>query len=286
VQMRRVSVAAIRGVFAPALERPQDWLISLDFDGTTAPFVLNPERAAVGRNTRHFLSRLPGLFGRVQYVSGRPADLLHAKVNVDGIHYFGNYGAEVRAPGQTRASMGPEFAPFVTGLHEFAKHEWETSLRRRGVRVEDKGVMVTFHWRGLPDVAAAERAVHEVAERARNTEVITPSGQSAHWLTVAGEMNMEIRPPVPLTKMEAFKRSVGERHWGGAIILGDEGSDLNALDGAEELRQARRIDKVLFVGVRGDHTPAAMEQRADLMVPGVRGVTRVLSHLASARAVA
>jgi trehalose-6-phosphatase len=182
--------------------------------------------------------------------------------------------------------MGPEFVPYVAPLRDFVLSEWERSLRHLGVRIEDKGVMMTFHWRGLANPEACELAVQEVAERARNTKVITSSGEIGHWITVGGEMNLEIRPPIPLTKKDAFKRSVGERRWRGAVIFGDEISDLHALDGAEELREANALDQVLFVGVRSDHTPAGMERRADLMVPGVRGVTRVLAHLGSAPVVA
>jgi trehalose-phosphatase len=286
VRTRRLSVAATQGVFMPALRRPQDWIVSLDFDGTASPFVINPERASIGQQTRQFLSRLPGLFGQVQFISGRPADLLHEKVGIDDLHYFGVYGAEVRLPGQSRAVLGPQFAPYIDPLHEFATREWETSLRRLGVRIEDKEVMVVFHWRGLPNAEEAERAVNEVAERARRVELRSPSGETAHWQTVPGEMNVEIRPPVPLTKKDAFIRSASGRHWGGAIIFGDEATDLQTLDGAQELREAGAVGHALFVGVRSDHTPVEMERRADLMVAGVRGVTRALSHLATARAVA
>jgi len=64
------------------------------------------------------------------------------------------------------------------------------------VRAEDKDLIAAFHWRGVPDEAAAEAAVREVAEAAEAAGLLT------HW----GRKVLEVRPPVVLDKGRGIQR--------------------------------------------------------------------------------
>ena len=55
------------------------------------------------------------------------------------------------------------------------------------MRIEDKGPIMTFHWRGAPDEEAAHARVRRIAEEAE------AEGLWTHW----GRKVLEIRPPVP-----------------------------------------------------------------------------------------
>jgi len=271
--LRRVRTpAAVVGI-ADAISHPEEWALVLDFDGTVAPFVKRPERARLGRVVSSHLRRLPLAFGAVAFISGRPADFLHAAVGSDAITFVGLYGAEERLPHSASSTLGAEFAPYVEPLHRFLAAHWSTMLTSAGITLEDKGAIATLHWRGAADPAAAERALASIVADAA----------AAGWLVVDNEMNVEIRPPIPLSKEDATAHFLGGRDWRGVILIGDETSDMRAWDAAERLHAEGRIGRVVRVGVASDHVPEGMRQTADMMVPGVSGVSRLLSRLAQAQ---
>ena len=59
-------------------------------------------------------------------------------------------------------------------------------------------------------------------------------------------------------------------------------TDLDAFDALDELVAGGRLDAAVRVGVRSDEGPAAIVDRADIVVDGVSGFTGVPRHLAEA----
>ncbi len=63
------------------------------------------------------------------------------------------------------------------------------------VRIEDKGPIVAFHWRGTPDEDASRTRLEGLAAEAES------AGFATHW----GRKVLEIRPPVPVDKGQAVR---------------------------------------------------------------------------------
>jgi pyruvate/2-oxoglutarate/acetoin dehydrogenase E1 component len=63
-------VAAMKAI----MERPQDTLIGLDFDGTLAPIINDPEQAYAHPGAIAALARLGSLVGTIAVITGRPAE--------------------------------------------------------------------------------------------------------------------------------------------------------------------------------------------------------------------
>ncbi len=72
-----------------------------------------------------------------------------------GIEYSGLHGAELLEPDSSKARVMPDFARFLPEVQAFARERDTPELRALRVRIEDKGPIVTFHWRGAPDEDAA-----------------------------------------------------------------------------------------------------------------------------------
>ena len=66
-----------------------------------------------------------------------------------------------------------------------------------------------------------------------------------------------------------------------ALYGGDDATDLDAFDALDALEAEGALDAGVRVGVRSDEGPAAIVERADLVVDGVDGFTRVLAALAA-----
>ena len=67
-----------------------------------------------------------------------------------------------------------------------------------------------------------------------------------------------------------------------ALYGGDDATDLDGFEALDAARGGGRVStRAVRVGVRSDEGPAAIVERADLVVDGVDGFTRVLAALAA-----
>ena len=234
----------------PLTEAPDHSAIFLDVDGTLAPIVERAEDAAVPEATVRRLEDLAGRYALVACVSGRAAEDARRLVGLPQLAYAGSHGAEVLRPGESHASVLPEFVEWSDRVHEFAR------AHDVGARMEDKGPIVAYHWRGLPEV---EPRLAEVARAAED------AGFETHW----GRKVLEIRPGVPVNKGQAVEQLVAGMD--AALYAGDDVTDLDAFE------VVKRMGGVT-VGVASDEGPAEIRE-ADVVVHGPEGLIEVLDAL-------
>jgi trehalose 6-phosphate phosphatase len=269
---RTVSAAAtLSDAIAPLRAEPARSGVLLDIDGVLAPIVRHADDAHVPEPTRAPLIAVARRYGLVACVSGRQATTARRIVSLGSITYVGNHGAEMLRGGATDVELDPEVAKWAPRVREFAEEAWTDDLRHLRVRAEDKDVIRAFHWRGAPDEDAAEAAVRDIAQRADEAGLVT------HW----GRKVLEIRPPVELNKGRGVRRLVEETPIGAAAYVGDDTTDLDAFEALRGLVEDKRLRYALCVGVRSDETPSALEEQADLLVDGPRGVRALLHALAA-----
>ena len=238
----------------PLTEAPERAGIFLDVDGTLAPIVERAEDAAVPDATRTLLASLAERYAIVAGVSGRGAADARRLVGLDQLWYAGSHGAELLEPGAGEVTVLPEFAEWTDRVHEFADRHRDT-----GARVEDKGPIVAFHWRGVEDEDAVRERLERMAEEA--------DGFVTHW----GRKVLEIRPPVQVHKGQAVRELIRRANVDVALYAGDDRTDLDAFEA---------LGNGVRVGVRSDEeTPAELESAADVLVDGTRGVRELLRAL-------
>jgi trehalose 6-phosphate phosphatase len=238
----------------PLTEAPERAGIFLDVDGTLAPIVERAEDARVPDATRALLTSLAERYAIVAGVSGRGAADARRLVGLDQLWYAGSHGAELLEPGASEVAVLPEFEEWTERVHAFAERHGDT-----GARVEDKGPIVAFHWRGAGDEEAVRERLERLA-RAADGEFVT------HW----GRKVLEIRPPVEVHKGQAVRELIRRGNLDVALYAGDDRTDLDAFDA---------LGDGVRVGVRSDEGPPEIVERADLVVDGTDGVLRVLESL-------
>jgi trehalose 6-phosphate phosphatase len=140
------------------------------------------------------------------------------------------------------------------------------------VRIEDKGPIMTFHWRGAPDEDRARTRLEGVAQEAET------AGLAIHW----GRKVLEIRPPVPVDKGQAVRDLVMRTGMRTALFGGDDVTDLDGFSALTQLVEEGRLDLAVRVGVRSDEGPPEIPEQADLVVDGIEGFQRVLAALDAA----
>ncbi len=251
------------------IDDPDHSAILLDVDGTLAPIVRHADDAMVSAPTRSLLSAIAKRYGLVACVSGRRATDTRRIVSIGSIAYIGNHGGEVLPPSGTEVRVDPELRAWVRRIQDFARAADTPELRRLRVRLEDKGSIIAFHWRGAPDETEAEMAVQAIATEAET------EGFHTHW----GRKVLEVRPPVRIDKGMGVRNLLTGAHVAHAMYAGDDTTDLDAFRALAELAAEGDLQTAIRVGVRSDEGPAEIEREADLLVDGPGGVHRLLESL-------
>jgi trehalose 6-phosphate phosphatase len=233
------------GLLARLAAEPQRAAILLDVDGVLASIVPRPEDARVPAATRSELQRLVERYALVGCVSGRTSADAARVVGVDGIVYAGSHGLELE----------PEAERWREPLQAFAADvDWP---------LEDKGLTVSFHYRGAPDEEAARAELERVAERARAV------GLRARF----GRKVLELLPPVDADKGTAVRRLLDERALERALYAGDDTTDLDAFAALGGLELPVRV------AVASAEGPAELRDAADVVVAGPEEVLQLLRRL-------
>src|ERR1700733_378331 len=146
--------------------------------------------ALAPESPRRLLIAVARTYGLVACVSGRWASEARAMVSIGTISYLGSHGVELLRAGWTGAVLDPGVEDWVRRIQEFGREADTADARKRRVRLEDKGAIVAFHWRGARDEEAAKAVVDSIAERAQ------AAGLRTHW----GRKVLEVRPPIKIDK--------------------------------------------------------------------------------------
>jgi trehalose 6-phosphate phosphatase len=247
----------------------------LDIDGTLAPIVDHAADAHVPESTRQLMIAVARTYGLVACVSGRRASEARAMVSIGSISYIGSHGIELLRSGWTEAVLDPDAADWVRRIHDFGREADTADTRRRRVRLEDKGPIVAFHWRGARDEDAARASIDAIAERAQ------AAGLRTHW----GRKVLEVRPPIKIDKGAGIKRLLTEvgPEIDSAVYVGDDTTDLDAFRALGELVQEGRLVRAVRVGVQSEESPSQIAAEADIVVDGPEGVRRLLTMLSEDR---
>ncbi|MEU0135139.1 trehalose-phosphatase [Streptomyces sp. NPDC006296] len=264
------STQAGREGLAALLARPSRAVVALDFDGTLADIVPDPERSRAHPDVVPALSVLAPRVAAVAVITGRPADTavryggFAGAAGLDHLVVLGHYGAE-RWDAATAAVHAPAPDPGV----EAVRAELPAVLARAGADdgtwIEEKGRAVAVHTRRAADPQGAFESLRG------------PLGELAarHGLIVEpGRLVLELRPAGTDkgVALEGYVEEVGAET---VLYAGDDLGDLAAYAAVEKLR-TRGINGLLVCS--GSEVPELAE-RADLLLPGPAAVAELLGTL-------
>ena len=190
---------------------------------------------------------------------------------------WGSAGSHTRAPTgpscSPRATRPPRwFRPSRAGRGASAASRTSATpreLRLLRVRTEDKGPIAAFHWRGVPDEEAARTHLEGIAQRCRG-------GRAGHPLGAQGARD----PPARADRQGPRRPRAGggiERSHG--ALRRRRRHRPGRLRGTGGAAQAGRAGRGRVRGRALGEGPDAIVERADVVVDGVDGFTRVLAAL-------
>lgn len=267
------ATSAGREALAAILAAPGRAVIALDFDGTLAEIVPDPERARAHPGAVPALAALAPKVASVAVITGRPAGVAvryGGFAGVPGLEHLvvlGHYGAE-RWDAVTGTVAAPAPHPGVIAARAELPGVLDAHGAWRGTWIEEKGQAVAVHTRRAADPAAAYAALRDplAALATRHGLLLEP-----------GRMVLELRPP-GMDKGVALAEYLREVGAGAVLYAGDDLGDLPAFAAVEKLRS----DGVpgLLVCSGSAEVPEVAE-RADVSVAGPPGVVSLLTALAA-----
>ena len=206
--------------FLEKVRRAPERVLMLDYDGTLAPFHVDPARAVPYPEVSMVLGEIIAAGGtRVVIVSGRPADEVPPLLGIEKRpEIWGSHGWERLFPDGRRV-VEQAGAEARAALADAADRV--SALLSEGARLERKLASIALHWRGLDETVAAR-----IAERAQ-----------AGWAPIAGRGAVEILRfdgglelrAVGCNKQYAVKAVLSEAPQESAIAyLGDDITDEDA----------------------------------------------------------
>lgn len=273
----RPHTPAGRDGLAALLAHPERAVIALDFDGTLAEIVPDPERARAHAGAVAALGRLVPRLRAAAVITGRPAAVavrLGGFADVPGLDHLtvlGHYGAE-RWEAATGALHAPPPHPGVAALEAelpgvlAASGGWhgnwtETAVERKGGRA------LAVHTRRAPDPQGA-------FDRLRAP--LTALAERHGLIVEPGRLVLELRPP-GMDKGVALADWVRETGATTVLYAGDDLGDLAAFGAVEQLRSGGSAGVLVC---SGSAEVTELADRADLVVDGPSGVVGLLGALA------
>jgi trehalose 6-phosphate phosphatase len=255
------------------LDHPTDTLLALDFDGTLAPIVEDPELAYVDPAAVAALARLGDLVGQIVLITGRPARAavrlggFQGRTGLESLIVLGQYGVE-----RWDAASGTLQAPAEPNPIEGVQDELRTVLeehRATDARVELKGRALAVHTRGMEDPPGTLRRLRgPLADLARRHGLVVEPGRQV----------LEIRAP-GMDKGKALRSIMAETDARQVIFAGDDLGDLPAFHAVQQLRD-QGIPGLLVCSASTEEM--ALAEISDVIVDGPAGVAVWLTALAEA----
>lgn len=248
---------------------PAGTLLALDFDGTLAHIVDDPTQAYAHERSVAALGRLGRVLGQVAIITGRPVDQALELGGFDGfagldrLIILGQYGAE-------RWTAGDGVPARIERPEAIARllEQLPTWLAERGgnnVRLEDKGLAVAIHTRGLaPDLLAT--LARPLSELAADLDLAVEPGRQVIELRLPG-----------VDKGSALRGLVDEMKARHVIFAGDDLGDVPAFDAVDELRRSG-LDGLLICSASPEQD--ALVSRADVVLNGPDEIATWLEELA------
>ncbi|MEV0413898.1 trehalose-phosphatase [Streptomyces sp. NPDC050448] len=268
-----VTAAGREGLEA-LLRSPRRSVVALDFDGTLAEIVADPDQARAHPEAVEALAALAPQVASVAVITGRPAGVAvryGGFAGIPGLQHLvvlGHYGAE-RWDAVSGIVHTPAEHPGVAAVRAELPGFLDSIGAWRGTWIEEKGRALAVHTRRAEDPEAAFAALREpLAELAARHGLMVEPGRAV----------LELRPP-GMDKGVALTEYLAETGAEAVVYAGDDLGDLAAYAAVEKLR-TDGLPGLLVCS--GSAEVPELASRADLVLNGPAEVVAFLATLAEA----
>lgn len=201
-------------------------LLALDFDGTLAPLVDDPDQACASPAITQLLEQI-GRHLPIAVISGRSLPDLTQRLDFKPRHLIGEHGA---------VQDGHSPFPIPTALHALRSTlaAQQERLTRLGIRCEDKPHSLSLHYRTAADPQQAHTTLQQLL-----------SGLAPSLRIQSGKMVFSVVDRRAADKGVALRQLMARHNYRHALYIGDDENDeaAFAILGAEDFSLRIGSDK-------------------------------------------
>ena len=237
-----------------------------DIDGTISETAPTPQQAKVSPLCHHYLSILSQHLALVAAISGRPADEVKDMLKIDGVVYIGNHGLERWTEGHSEFTKDTKDYPEVI---KAVIKELTRLLSIEGIRIDDKGITATIHYRLCREPQSAEKHILTILQSlplARRLRILQ------------GKMAINLIPLVEGNKGTATLDLIRGYNLQGGIYLGDDLTDVDAFKAIHSASHDSDFQG-FAIGITSQEMPEKLVAEADFTLNGVNDVERFLKWM-------
>jgi len=248
---------------------PGQTLLALDFDGTLAHIVEDPASAYIHPDSLAALRRLGPVLAAIVIITGRPVDearrlgRFEEGEGLEDLVVCGQYGAERwdAASGDVRRPTRPD------AVHDLAERlpSWLAEHDAERLRIEDKGLAIALHTRGIAP-GLLDALSPQLAALAAEFDLHMEPGRQV----------LEFRAH-RTDKGETLRRAVEAIQPRSLVFAGDDLGDLPAFREAIALREDG-LDVTLVCSASAEQD--ALVELSDVVLDGPDAVAAWLTELA------
>ncbi len=248
-----------------AIARSQRFGLFSDFDGTICTFVPYPNTPTLTPRIRELLTAFAERLPVVGLLSGRAAADLRDLVALPALRYNGNHGLESLRDDEL--VVIDDARAWESQLAAFMRDLGEPTIP--GVSYHPKRITLSITYRA---------AGHPEHTRQQILEQLQQVNARYGFALSEGHTLWEIKPPIAFNKGTALAAMIDEFQLDATIYLGDDRTDIHALEMVRQLRDAGQI-KGLAVAVQNEQDVPAVRQAADVLARDVSDVETLLGWL-------
>ena len=180
--------------------------------------------------------------------------------------YIGNHGLERWADGNSELAQGvKDYSKVIKAAIE----EFTRLLSIEGIKIENKGITATIHYRLCPQPEVAKSDILAALEN---------STQAKSLQILPGRMAINLLPPVAINKGTAVSELIHEYNLQGGIYLGDDLTDIDAFRAIHAA--SHDLDFQGFaIGITSQEMPEKLVAETDFTLNGINDVARFLEWL-------
>jgi trehalose 6-phosphate phosphatase len=240
-----------------------------DIDGTLSPIAPTPAEARLHPGVCALLEKA-AQYAHVAIMTGRSIEDGAAMVNVEGLTYVGNHGAEwsTGLPSTHQVQFSPETMAYIEPAAQILDLAEKKLSHIPGLIIDRKRMGGAVHYRQTADNEQTRLLI---------LDTLSEPTEARHLQLSEGKKVIEIKPTLVMNKGVALRRLVQQYNFQGVIFAGDDRTDLDAILEIGHLKQ-EGIAAASIV-VQHHDTLSALLENADVIVQEVDGMVQLLRNL-------
>lgn len=243
-------------------KEPQISGIATDFDGTISAIASTPGKAFIDPVARKLLEQLSTQYKIVSVISGRRVKQLDKLVNLPGLFYIGNHGAEYLFDSQYWVvPEAQKIAPILDTIDKDLQQ-----LKEKNIILDNKKYSLSIHYRQHQNPVQAEQTLARLLEKYIKPGLKIRKGRMVFDLSATD-----------IDKGFATKYLVERFNLKNFLYIGDDQTDLDAFSALDKL--SYNSISSIKVAFASPESPPELPKLANLTVSSLQEVNSLFKQL-------